>query len=83
MVCRKKASRLGLKCGMGPTGPRGGTQSESDPLSSRAEHRAWFQKGTSRISWNEGSGGMCQNYANEANVLSCTGRSVARTIKVN
>ena len=42
-------------------GPQEGEpEAESGPFS-RAEHRAWFHKGTSRISWTEGSGGMYQN----------------------
>ena len=43
-------------------GPQEGEpEAESGPFSSRAEHRAWFHKGTSRISWTEGSGRMYQN----------------------
>ena len=57
---RKKARGLGLMCvTWGPQ--EGEPEAESGPFSSRAEHRAWFHKGTSRISWTEGSGGMYQN----------------------
>ena len=52
---------LGLEYDVGPAGPSGELKSEADPFRNMAEQSTGFQQGTSKISWNEASGGTCQN----------------------
>lgn len=75
---RKKARGLGLVCvTWGPQ--EGEPEAESGPFSSRAEHRAWFHKGTSRISWTGGSGGM---YQNSLSGMNSYGKSTMKSIDI-